>query len=287
MLKQNVKSTMMLVLGVLQAWALLGLPQSVVARELDTFKLVATVDTPGTRQEVKSWAWTELGRLKKMTAHEKDPLTGKVAKSQGFLLSHLVDKALEGLPLESRAQIDLIVVTGLSGQKALIPRALASKYPLMVAMHSSFDAQETQGLLSLVVPWTSKPKIHQEDLPLNSFFVRNLAQIELTNYRHRFGGLFLKRRTDPSAMRGEKLFVQSCTCCHNAAKAQPPAQMTQWMQSAQSEIFGTKGHPSGSPQLKLTDRDRSAIVRYSELLGQELHENTTKIIVPDQGSKSL
>jgi hypothetical protein len=53
--------------------------------------------------------------------------------------------------------------------------------------------------------------------------------VELTSYQERLGSHFLKRRTDPAALRGEKLFVQNCMACHFSA-------LSQWRQ--QGSGFG-------------------------------------------------
>ncbi len=248
------------------------------------FRLTATVNAPGLHQDLKTWALPDLSRFKRSVAREKDPQSGQVVKSEGFLLASLVDQTLEGLPIESRAQIDLIVLKGGSGQQALVPRALMTKYPLLVAVHQGSTLRESHGLLSVVVPWTSKPKIQGEELPLESFFVSNLVQVELTNYRHTFADLFLKRRTDPSAMRGEKLFVQSCAGCHDAGRAQGPFSIAQ---IDQAKRFAEKGHPGAGLVFRLNDRDRGAILRYAEALQSERQEKLTRIEQPNPKTKDL
>jgi hypothetical protein len=186
--------------------------------------------------------------------------------------------------MESRAQIDLIVLKGQSGEQALVPRALMTKYPLLVATRQDRAVQDSHGPLSVVVPWTSKPTIQNEGLPLESFFVSNLTQVELTNYRHQFGGLFLKRRTDPSAMRGERLFVQSCAGCHESGRSQT---LVSVVQGSMAKRFVEKGHPGSDVVFRMNERDRGAILRYAEALQLERQENVTQVEQPNQKTKDL
>ncbi len=176
----------------------------------------------GGPQELKSWSMTELQdhkAHKEMTRHEKDPVSGKVVGFQGVQLSILVDEALKTLTADQRAQIDLVVLKGDKGSQALVPRWFIQKYPVLVALSRDHKTLGEQGPLYSVVPWTSVSKISKEAVPLESFFVAGLQQIEFANYKERFGRYYLKRRSDPAAIRGEKLFVQSCATCHAAGSA--------------------------------------------------------------------
>lgn len=234
----------------------------------------------GTRQILNQWSLTEFSHLKKVTTREKDLESGKMTKWDGALLLTLVEKALEKLPVENRAQVDLVILKGKGGHSASIPRALLSKYPLMVAYQAdgqNLDAKK--GPLYSIVPWTSKPKIKNEELPLESFSIPQMMEIELANYREKYSSLFLKRRTDPSAMRGEKLFVQNCVGCHSMGRG--PA-MARIVEESFSKKFIIQGHPvlggaslgqsSGgasaeasekqSADLRFNERDRKSIIRY-------------------------
>ena len=273
---------------VVVSWVLSGSvsaqAKSASVGEDPAFRLTATVNAPGVHQDLKVWALHDLARFKHAIARERDPRSGKVIKSEGFLLANLIDQTLESLPAESRAQIDLIVLKGRSGEQALVPRALMTKYPLMVATRQESAAQKTEGPLSVVVPWTSKPSIQNEGLPLESFFVSGLKLVELTNYRHQFGSLFLKRRTDPSAMRGERLFVQSCAGCHDAGKTQNPFAI---VQGGIAKRFFEKGHPGSGLNFRVNDRDRGAILRYAEALQGEHQDKITQVEQPNLKTKDL
>jgi hypothetical protein len=209
------------------------------------------------------WNLGELSQLKKAYSREKDPKTGRMIKWQGVLVSTLIDRVLETLPVEHRAQVDLIVIKGANGEKALIPRALLSKYPLLIAYDWDLNrspAEDQRGPLYSVVPWSSKPKILDEDLPIEKYFISQVNQIELTNYRDQFSTLFLKRRTDPSAMRGEKLFVQNCTSCHSMNRGGIGSVGLTDERKAQK--FASDGHPPVGVALRLSERDRQSIMRY-------------------------
>lgn len=232
---------------------------------------------PSSNHEIKGWSLQELSQgFKKTISRERDPATGKLVKWEGVLLSSFVDKALEALPIEGRAQVDLIVLHGQNGRRALLPRAFVSKYPVLLAFrgesltHSGEAAD--RGPVYSVVPWSSKPRIMNEDLPLESFFVSKITRVEFTNYREQYNSLYLKRRTDPSAMRGEKLFVQNCVNCHTGG--QGPS-LSGIVNEGGVKRFASTGHPPIKAGLKLTDRDRQSIIRY---LNAHREENPTSMI---------
>lgn len=197
-----------------------GTETTVSARTLESFEVRAIWNSEGSTQDLGKWSLTDLSRLKMASSKEKDPQTGQSVKWEGVLLSQFVDELLKEMPTDKKAQVDLIVLSNTEGRTAYLPRAFASKYPLLLALHwdGRGDAREEnlekeRSPLFLVVPWTSKPKILNEDLPLESYFIGKISKIELTNYRERYSALFLKRRTDPLAVKGEKLFIQNCQNC--------------------------------------------------------------------------
>jgi hypothetical protein len=201
--------------------------------------------------ELKSWDFQALGKLKAASAQEKDPASGKLTHYKGVLLSQVLDQAMESLSVDRRAQVDLVVLQSATGEQVLLPRSVLVKYPVMVALQD--------GKASIVMPWTSKPKILQEGLPIESYFVKDLTRVELSNYRERYSSVFLKRRTDPLAMRGEKIFVQNCISCHTSRQAPALGDLSG---EVQSRRLASGGHPvlKGSP--KLNDRDRRAVGNY-------------------------
>jgi hypothetical protein len=211
-----------------------------------------------------------LGEFKKSSSRERDPATGKLLNWKGVLLSSFVEKVLDHLSPENRSHIDLIILKGSAGTQALIPRAMITKYPLILAL-SSDKNERKQGTgtgVSVVPPWSSKPKIMDEGLPIENYFLFNVNRIELTSYKDRFSSLFLKRRTDPSAMRGEKLFVQNCVSCHAEG-------------DARVYKLGTLGadtdgvHPAMKGALKLSEKDKKSLLSYLSAFKGENPDATT------------
>ncbi|MEO5970427.1 MAG: hypothetical protein ABIQ95_10915 [Bdellovibrionia bacterium] len=239
------------------------------------FRLVAVWAEAGLNQDLKSWTLSELSKFKKTESRERDPNSGKLVKWKGVLLSHLIDKVLVDLSPENRAHIDLVVLKGGAGNRALIPRAMITKYPVMLALQTSTPdsgmpdlAFQNRGPVYSVIPWSTKPKILDEGLPLENYFVSNLERIELTSYKDRFSSLFLKRRTDPSAMRGEKLFVQNCIGCHADGD-------TKVYQFGQVGSTAAAEHPAMKAVLKLGEKEKKSLVSYLNAYKAENPEPST------------
>lgn len=150
------------------------------------------------------------GAVPLLSLRERDPATGAIAQWKGARLSSLIDSAIATLAPEQKAHIDWIVLHARSGREVLLPRWVATKYPVLLA--SSRDGKTIAPMS--VLPWTSRASLAQEELPLDAFFVSDLTRIELTHAPMRMGSVFLKRRTDPIALRGEKLFTKNCAACH-------------------------------------------------------------------------
>jgi mono/diheme cytochrome c family protein len=209
-------------------------------------------------QELKHFESNDFSKFKSVSSQEKDPATGKLTPYKGVLLSQLIEKAMDPLPLDHKAQLDLVILSGASGGQVLLPRSVITKYPVMVALNG--------GSPSVVMPWTSKPKLLQEGLPVESYFVTGVTRVELSNYRERFGRFFLKRRTDPSAMRGEKIFVQQCISCHAGGVGGALADLSG---EAKARKLASTGHPviKGSP--KLNEKELRSLVNYLDAYRSE------------------
>ena len=207
----------------------------------DSSRLVTVWDSQAGEQDLGG---PDLSHLVRISSHEKDPPSGKVKHWRGVLLSDWVDRALDQLSPDNKAQVDLVILHGAKGETALVPRSLITEFPVMLATRKDE--------YSVVIPWTSKPRIKKEELPLESYFVSPLVKIELTSYRHEYGSLFLKRRTDPFAMRGEKIFIQDCMACHGASQA--PALKTRELASVD--------HPKMKGIPALSERDHEALKSY-------------------------
>jgi len=240
------------------------------------FKLSTVWNVSGTEQVLKAWSLPEVGRLKRASSREKDPMTGELVHWEGVLLSEVVERSLSELPAERKAQIDLLVLRSQTGAIAMLPRALATKYPVLLA--TARDRRElataindNRGPVYSVMPWTTRPRILNEDLPIETYFLPKITRIELTNYRERFANLFLKRRTDPLAMRGEKLFVQNCVSCHAVGKG---SLIEELAANNKAKDFFIGKHPELRGLLKLNDRDRRSLSNY---LDAYRNENSLRI----------
>jgi hypothetical protein len=210
----------------------------------------------GQHQTLLNWDPSNFQKLKWITASEKEPATGKMLKWSGVVVSQLLDMVLEELPLESRAQVDLLVLKNELGQVAFLPRALIIKYPFLFAHEVGVPGQTIHS----VVPWSSRPKIMKEDVPIENYYMANVTHVELTSYKDQFSHFFLKRRTDPSAIRGEKIFVQNCVSCHRSENLRS---------ENLTERLTSKVHSREDVASKLVGRDRRSIVRYLEAYALE------------------
>lgn len=226
------------------------------------YRLTATWEQGGIREEIKAWSLNDLSGLKKVSTQERDPMTGKLSQWNGVLLSQVVDHAMQTMPAERKAQVDLVVLKNTAGGQAFIPRALIVKYPMLLALQRDQKSLGDLGPVYSVVPWTSKTKIQQEGVPLEKFFLPQVTQVELTNYRERYSGLYLKRRTDPAAMRGEKLFVQQCVTCH--ADRQNPTILELASGEKTREVASAGKHPEVKGTPSLTDKDKRSLKSYLE-----------------------
>lgn len=121
----------------------------------------------------------------------------------GLRVSALLDEALGGVPPEARAELDLVQW----GEGAVeVPRALLSKYPISLVVGA--------GGWVLHLPWEASPTLAAEALPLKRLDGRVVARLTLTSYKSQYRELMLTERSDPWAMRGEKVFLQNCVSCH-------------------------------------------------------------------------
>jgi hypothetical protein len=220
----------------------------------------------GKTSELKSWNVAELKGLKQMVSREKDPDTKAIVKYRGVSLSVLLESAMASLTPEQKAQIDLVILSDTEGNRAQVPRSFIVKYPIFVALEKGGHALAGTAPLGTVVPWTSHPKTLKEDLPLDTYFINHLKTVELANYHERFGSLFLKRRTDPTAMRGEKVFVQHCARCHEGGKA---LQIKELTTEERKRSVASKTHPDVKGVPKLNDREWRALGNYFDAYHSE------------------
>jgi cytochrome c553 len=202
---------------------------------------------------LKSWTLQEWSQLKMASSSEKDPESGQLLHWKGVLISKWIEKELSELPLDQRSQVDLLVFKNEKGEQAIIPRYLLNKYPVMLGFERGKETSAGKSPLTVVIPWTSKPKIHEENLPLAAYQISGVSEVDFSSYEARFNSLMLKRRTDPAAIRGEKMVVQNCVGCHGNGRARSVPELP---------LNATFGHPNGNGAPKLNARDVRALVSY-------------------------
>ena len=215
----------------------------------------------GSSQELKLWSREDLAHLKKFSSREKDPDGGTVVAWEGVLLNDLMEKSLDPLPLAQKAQVDLLVLKNSAGTEVVLPRYLITKYPLYVAYKRGHADLET---LEVVLPWTSKPAVTKEELPVESYFFPKLTGLEFTTERNRFSSLLLTRRGDPAAVRGEKYFLHHCTGCHITGPNGVSA-----AESLSSRTLASSGHPVVKGMPVLAEHDKKALVSYLDAFRAE------------------
>lgn len=177
---------------------------------------------------------------------------------KGPTLGNLLDATMAGLKPEDRARIDLVILQGEQAgapAQVWIPRSFVGKVPMVITqVGTDFTA---------VIPENEKQnsfsRSQMDGLPWGAYGLDRLRRIELANYQERLGGMILKRRTDPAAMRGEKLFVQNCMACHAGSSAR-------WAQLgagiASTLEAGVGRHPAVQGVRKLDDRSARALQSY-------------------------
>jgi hypothetical protein len=191
---------------------------------------------------LKELSLQDLEARKQTTLTEVDPLnkTAKEpAKFQGVSLSALMDDVTKSLTAADRSTTDLVVLKTRAGREVLMPKAFLVKYPqIQLALKRNGQTLGTEAP-RVVLPATSNAKIQKENMLLEPLFVSELAAVTLSNYERRYGEFFLKRRTDPAAMRGEKLFLQNCVTCHT----QPQVAMAVLTSSEKVQKVAAGEHP--------------------------------------------
>jgi hypothetical protein len=215
-------------------------------------------------QTLKTWGSSDLNSLKKMTLTEAagpasgtEPKPGLVGRSgqktewHGAGLGEILDQSLATLPPDQKAQVDLVMFGANGGHELRIPRSLITKYPILVTA-------SPKGGATIVFPLKSRSRIVGEGVPIQGL-LDGVTQITLSSYRDQYSRLLLKHRMDPSAVRGEKAYLQNCLGCHGAdAGFVAPDEA----RSQKLEAYLSHGHPSTSGLMKLDERDAKALQSY-------------------------
>lgn len=150
---------------------------------------------------------SRIGTLNEQAA----PGAGARTAWKGVVLSSWIERLLARIPLTERSQIDLLILKNAQGQERFLPRWVVTRYPVLVATQKAGKPVAP----GVVLPWTSRPKLLQEELPLEALQLADVTEIKLASWRGRLGSALLARRTDPVALRGEKLHAKNCVVCHS------------------------------------------------------------------------
>ena len=122
-------------------------------------------------------------------------------------LGKLVDGALSTLVLPERSQVDLLVIKTKDGSEVFLPRFLVHRHSFEVRTDNA------QGL-QVVAPDNIESRLEKEGFAASSLSASRVDSVQLTSFKNRFGAYLLTNRSDPSSVRGEKIFLQRCVGCH-------------------------------------------------------------------------
>ncbi len=197
---------------------------------------------------------------------ELDPSTGARVSWRGIPWVPFIEGALSQLTPEDRTQIDLLAVSSTERPREtiLIPRWLVVKYSPWIALER--DGKPIAP--TIVFPWSTRATLSREEVPALSFLVKSVGKVTLTGTRAQYASMVLLRRTDPVALRGEKLFLKNCMACHSAgfARQRGPAPAVRELAASQS---GIPGHRSLRGLAHLDTPARRALVKYIDALVEE------------------
>lgn len=191
----------------------------------------------------------DLAKKKQQELSEIDPHSGTKAKFKGVSLSALVDQSSTALSAEDKSHIDLVILKSRDGKSVLMPRDFLQKYPTIQLALAQDGKPLGDDAPRVILPATTNAKMRRENLVLDPLFVSQLSEVKLTSYQFYFADLYLKKRTDPAAVRGEKFFFQNCVGCHGGPGGAPGVAAI----SAADRITKlAEGHPSvpGAGKLK-------------------------------------
>lgn len=209
---------------------------------------------------LKTRTLEDLSGMSMVSSRERDPASGQMVEWKGVLISKWIEKELAELPLDQRSQVDLLILKNTQGQQAIIPRYVVKSYPLMLAWEKDQKKLlESNEAFTVVVPWSSGSKITQTHYPWTAYQISGVREIQLSSYQSRFSSLLLKRRTDPAAVRGEKMVVENCLSCHGNGRARGFHDYAAKLSELPQQVSSAHARSEG-PELK--GRDLRAFMSY-------------------------
>lgn len=221
--------------------------------------------TPPVRQ-VGELSVAEFPQLKKVELKESVTPGGPLQTVQGYRVSQWVELKFEKekWTAEQKAAVDLIVFRDRSGKRVPISRVLLTKYPFLLSPE--------KGSFRLIVPTQSQPRIRTEGIPVEAMRLDAVEAVDLAHFKAEFERFFLTKRTDPVALRGEKLALQNCQICHQESLTSPALAAGGWSHLMKPEVLSKflGGHPGNSVQAQLTEKERKSVVSYFNLYRGQL-----------------
>jgi cytochrome c5 len=246
----------------------------------------------GAERPVRAWSADEILKLRHGTVHERESQTGRTLAWQGPLLADFIKTSMKDLPLAEQAAVDLVIFRSRTGAIVTMPRWLITKYPVMLAtVPASPGALHNKGF-AIVLPWSAKPTIRKETLPLSTYALQDVARIELTSYDQVYSAFYLKRRSDPVAMKGEKIFVQNCTSCHatsdrTAAAGIPKAfTIADLVANLRTSKMAFDAHPQIQDAPHLSEREVRALMNYLQAFRGENSDPAHGVVPPAASAKN-
>ncbi|HTL13440.1 MAG TPA: hypothetical protein VL588_13180 [Bdellovibrionota bacterium] len=177
--------------------------------------LTLSVRQGGRVVALKSFKIADLLARKQVRVAGHGPGSSDSHEWSGVPITELINGVLAESPQARAFEIDLLVLKTADGAKSILPRSFINKYPVILALKKEGSALSK---ISTVVRNPESSDIRREMLPVDSYFVSGLVEIEMANYREQFPSVFLKNRSDPRRMRGERLFVKTCMGCHGRSE---------------------------------------------------------------------
>ncbi len=212
------------------------------------------------KRDLKLWTLEDAEKLKVRVQNEWDPVLRKISRFEGVRLRELVERSMDQMSAQEKAQVDLIVLKNSNEEEVALPRWLMNKYSILLAFTRNSKRLDENGPFYVVVPWTSQARIKKEVLPLGKYFFGNVVRVELTNFRKYYSDdLFVSNRSDPVVMRGQKRFVQSCIPCHQTKEIYQIRKMHKLIESA--DLMQSK-HKNINGFSSLDQNEHRALVRY-------------------------
>lgn len=240
---------------------ILGLVQTPsIARDENLTFLKVVWKNGSSERVLKTWTYSELEKLKRVSQKEIDPLTNEMAEWSGLDFNQVFEVATASLSIQDRAIIDLVILKNDLTKRADIPRFFLTRFSMLLALKKNGNPLGGRGPIYSIVNWSSKPQVFDETLPLQTYFVPAVSTIVLTSYKDQYKGeLFTQERSDPLLVRGQKRFFQACMSCHRWNKVPEADRLIRAMD--QPEFFSAL-HTTVKGVPQFNNLDQQGLRRY-------------------------